>query len=269
MDDESGLDVFAAWEREAWEQRAAPYAASLGDLTRGAAPALLDAAGVGAGTRLLDVGTGPGFVALAAVARGAVVTAVDQSAAMVEIALAQGLEVHRAPVESLPFAEGEFEAVVGGFVLNHLARPERAVAEMVRVLRPGGRLALSVWDLPQANPALGLFGPVAQEAGVSAVVPPGPDAARFADEATFRALLGGLADVKVERASWSVTVDPGAWFDAVATSTPRTGAVLAAASEQQRAVMRERYVGAARAHGDATGRVVLPAQAVVGSGTRP
>lgn len=68
-DDE--LDAFAAWEREAWELRAEPYAAALTDLTRGAAIALLDAAGVTTGTALLDVATGPGVVAALAVQRGA------------------------------------------------------------------------------------------------------------------------------------------------------------------------------------------------------
>lgn len=267
--DETGLDEFAAWERSVWESRAAPYAASLGDLTRGAAGALLDAAGVTAGTATLDVGTGPGFVALAAQARGAVVTAVDQAAAMVEIARAAGLAVHQAPVERLPFPDGSFDAVVGGFVLNHLARPARGVAELTRVLRSGSRLALSVWDRPEVNPALGLFGPVTEAAGLAEVVPPGPGAQQFADDAAFAGVLSGLDEVRVERVAWQVTVEPGEWFDAVAAATPRTGAALAAASDAQRAELRERYVETARsAYGADGGRVTLPASAVVGSGRR-
>ncbi len=46
--------AFAEWERAAWEARATSYAASLGDLTRGSIPSLLDAAAVRSGTRLLD-----------------------------------------------------------------------------------------------------------------------------------------------------------------------------------------------------------------------
>lgn len=267
---EQELDAFGAWERAAWEVRAAPYAASLGDLTRGSIPALLDAAGVQAGSRVLDVGTGPGFVALAALARGAVVAAVDQSSAMVEIACAAGVEAVAAPVEQLPYADGAFDAAVAGYLLNHLPRPEAAVASLARVLRAGGRVALTVWDLPDANPALGLFGPVAASLGLTAAVPPGPDAQRFSDDqALGRLLAQAFTDVRVERVTWRVAVEPGAWFDAVAAATPRTGAVLASASDQQRAQTRERYVEVALScFGTSDRRVELPAGAVLGSGTR-
>lgn len=264
------LDAFGAWEREAWEVRAAPYAASLGDLTRGSIPALLDAAGVTAGVRVLDVGTGPGFVALAAASRGAVVAAADQSSAMVDLARAAGVDAVVAPVEQLPYGDASFDAVVAGYLLNHLPRPEAAVASLTRVLRPGGRVALTVWDLPDANPALGLFGPVAASLGRAAAVPPGPDAQRFSrDEALVGLLSPALSAVAVQRVAWTVAVEPGPWFDAVAAATPRTGAVLAAASPAQRAELRARYVEVAVArYGTADGRVELPASAVLGSGTR-
>jgi SAM-dependent methyltransferase len=263
---EQQLDAFGEWERQAWETRAAPYAASLVDLTRGAVPDLLDAAAVGRGTRLLDVGTGPGVVALAAAARGASVTGVDQSAAMVQIAAAAGIHAVVAPVDQLPFEDASYDAVVAGFLLNHLARPAAAVDSLARVLRPGGRLALTVWDRADANPALGLFGPVADSLGLAAVAPPGPDPQQFAhDDAMLALLSGALTEPMVARVHWTVTVDPGAWFDAVAAATPRTGAVLAAASADQRAVLRERYVEQAREqYGVADGRVELPACAVLG-----
>jgi SAM-dependent methyltransferase len=267
---EQELDAFVAWERSAWEVRAAPYAASLGDLTRGSVPALLDAAGVGAGSRVLDVGTGPGFVALAAAARDADVVAVDQSPAMVDIARAAGVDAVTAPVEDLPLADGSRDAVVAGYLLNHLPRPEAAVASLARVLRTGGRLAMTVWDLPDANPALGLFGPVVTELGLTGVVPPGPDSARFADDGQARRLLAGWLDVEVRRVGWTVAVEPGAWFDAVADATPRTGAVLSQAAPEQRSRARARYVELAlSSYGAAGGRVELPASAVLLSAERP
>lgn len=267
---ERELAEFAAWEHAAWEARAAPYAASLGDLTRGSVPALLEAAGVRAHTRVLDVGTGPGFVALAAAERGAVVTGVDQSPAMVQIARTAGVDALAASVEQLPFEDGAYDAVVAGYLLNHMARPERAVAELGRVLTPGGRLAVTVWDLPEANPALGLFGPIVTDLGLCGVVPPGPDSLRFASEAELRQLFTGWRRVAVQPVGWTVTVEPGAWFDAVAGATPRTGAVLAQAAPEQRAQARQRYVEVARAsYGVAGGRVELPAGAVLGAASRP
>ncbi len=265
---EEQLDAFAAWERAAWESRAQPYAADLTRLTGPGAQPLLDAAEVTVGTRLLDVATGPGVVAAAALARFAEVTAVDQSAPMVEIAVRYGIDAQVAGAEDLPFEDGAFDAVVAGFLLNHLARPERAVAELARVCR--GRVAMTVWDLPDHNPALGLFGPVAAEFGVVADAPPGPDSTRFADEAEAHALLADLQDVRVQRVAWTVEVEPRAWFDAVGASTPRTGAVIAAATAEQRLAMRDRYVEiTTAAYAAPHGRVVLPVGAVVISGRTP
>ena len=263
------LDAFADWERQAWETRAAPYAESLTDLTGGAAEALLDAAGVRAGSHVLDVATGPGVVALAARRRGAEVTAVDQSAAMVGLARANGLDAHQAPAEDLPFEDGTFDAVVAGFLLNHMARPGAGVGELARVCR--GRLALSVWDVPDTNPALGLFGPVVASFGLPEVVPPGPDSSLYSDDTRMSALLTavGLDDLRVTRVRWVITVEPGRWFDAVAGGTPRTGSVLAAATADQRLRLRERYVAIAKArYGGSGDQVTLPAAAVVGSGRR-
>lgn len=271
---EDELEAFAAWERAAWEERAIPYAASITDLTEGAAPGLLDAAGVTAGTSLLDVATGPGVVASLAIGRGARVTAVDQSAAMVALASSAlpDVTVTAASAELLPFADGTFGAVVAGFLLNHLARPATGVREMTRVLDAGGRVALSVWDRPEANPALGLFGPVAQSLGATAVVPPGPESTVYADDDALVALLAdaGLTDIQVERVNWDVDVEPGAWFDAVAAATPRTGAVLARATTSTRDALRDRYTRTAlESFAVGAGRVCLPATAVIGSGSRP
>lgn len=271
--DDATLDAFADWERASWEERAAAYAAEVGVLTTGAVPALLDAAGVTRGTRVLDVATGPGFVAEAALARGAEVEAVDQSAAMAEIAAQRvpGLTVHRAAAEDLGLPDASYDAVVAGFLLNHLARPELGVAELSRVLAPGGRLAMTVWAGPQENRAMGLLGEVVTSLGISGLVPAGPDSVLFADEARFAALLigAGLGDVDVARVRWVIDVDPGAWFDTVARAMPRSGAVLAAAPPEQRAQARDLYVERCLAeHGGAAGRVALPAVAVLGSGRR-
>lgn len=268
-DSEGELDAFAEWEQAAWTARAAHYAKDIALLTRGAADALLDAAEVSAGSRVLDVATGPGVVALAALKRGSHVIAVDRTESMVAIAGAAGVDAREAAVEQLPFDDAHFDAVVAGFLLNHLARPLRGVAEMARVCR--GAVAVSVWDAPEANPALGLFGPVVQSLSIPDAVPPGPDSDLYSDPARLADLLtrGGLVDVSVKRVGWTFAVNPAAWFDAVAGGTPRTGAVVAAATVEQRAELRARYVElATMMFGSADGSVILPAAALIGRGRR-
>ena len=58
--------------------------------------------------------------------------------------LHSSLEFRQGSVEGLPFPHATFDAVVGNFVILHVGRPERAIAECARVLKPGGRLAFSV-----------------------------------------------------------------------------------------------------------------------------
>jgi hypothetical protein len=111
---------------------------------------------------------------------------------------------------------------------------------------------------------------VAAALGLGPAVPAGPDAALFSDHDAMRDLLStAFQDVQVTRVAWTVAVEPGAWFDAVAAATPRTGAVLAAAPNTQRAQLRARYVETAlEQYGVGNGRVELPASAVLGSATR-
>lgn len=271
--DDQGLQAFSEWERLSWEARAPAYAASLGDVTRGSIDALLDAAGVAAGVDVLDVGTGPGFVAAVAAGRGATVHGVDQSQAMVDIARLSGIDAVAADVRSLPFADATFDAVVAGYLLNHLPWPEQAVAELSRVLRTKGRLAMTIWDRPEANLVIGSIGAVVAEMGLTADVPVGPDPYRFTDDGQVRQLLTGWHGVSIRRVEWTVRVSPEHWFDAVADATPRTGAVLAHSSTAVRDEARRRYALQARelaasADGSPSGDVALSAMAVLMSARR-
>jgi SAM-dependent methyltransferase len=98
------------------------------------------------GARLLDVGAGRGAVARAALARGCVVTAIDASPAMMGRLSAEfpAIDARAMDATRLAFDAGAFDLVTAGFVVQVLDRPDLALAEMRRVLAPGGRVALSL-----------------------------------------------------------------------------------------------------------------------------
>ena len=107
--------------------------------------------GLEPGERVLDVATGTGNLAIPAARTGALVTGVDIAPNLVTQAkaraasegLAMRLDVGDA--EALPYADGEFDTAVSMFGLMFAARPERAASELLRVVRPGGRIAMANW----------------------------------------------------------------------------------------------------------------------------
>ena len=138
-------DAFNAFEAAGWEEKAPGYDHFFGGVTSQLVEPLLDAADVRAGTRMLDLATGPGYVAARGAARGASVVGVDSSRAMISQArrMHPGLDFRQADVHDLSFSDASFDAAVGNFIILHLGRPEKAIGDFVRVLRPGARLALT------------------------------------------------------------------------------------------------------------------------------
>ena len=185
-------NAFHDFELTGWEKAAAEYDRRFGELTSQSIGPLLDAAGAAPGTRLLDVACGPGHVAAAAARRGATVIGVDFSTAMVDRATEQysNLEFHVGDAEALDFSKESFDAVVMNFGMLHLARPDTAIAEAFRVLRPGGRYAFTVWDEPHRAVAFGIILDSVQLHGsMDVTLPPGPPFFRFSQpEESMRAV---------------------------------------------------------------------------------
>ena len=208
---------------------------------------LLDAASVGPGVRVLDVGCGPGALSAAAAARGAIVTGADLADGMLAQARRNHPEIEfvHADAEDLPFADGAFDVALGAFIVNHLPHPERAAAELARV---AGRVALAMWGPEDEVAMLGL--PARAAAELAANVPPGPDAQRFTDAGELAALIGGT----VEELRTTLHVDSlDVLWDGIRGGTVRTAARLAAASPEQQAAVRERLARLAEPHRTATG----------------
>jgi len=91
--------------------------------------------------RVLEVGPGPGEVSERMQRElGVEVVAIDVSERMVELARSRGVDAHLGDAQELPFADGEFDLVVAAWVLFHYVDLDHGLAEIARVLRPGGRL---------------------------------------------------------------------------------------------------------------------------------
>ena len=112
--------------------------------------AAVDAAGIRPGQVVADVGTGTGFVAKAAIDAGARVIGIDNSEGMLaqvrERFAGQAFEARQGDTDALPLADGEMDAVLGNMVLHHAPDPAGAIREMVRALKPGGRLVITDAD---------------------------------------------------------------------------------------------------------------------------
>jgi ubiquinone/menaquinone biosynthesis C-methylase UbiE len=137
---------FREFEHEGWEQLPERYHDAFHTLTTQAIGPLLDAVSA-SGKKLLDVASGPGYVAAAAAQRGATVTGVDFAAAMVAEATRRypGVRFQEGDAEALPFPDASFDAVVSSLAIHNVAEAEgreRACFEIARVLRPGGRVAI-------------------------------------------------------------------------------------------------------------------------------
>jgi SAM-dependent methyltransferase len=237
--------AFKDFEAAGWSRNAVGYDSLTGRITALVADPLLEAARVAAGTAVLDVGCGRGDLCAAAAARGARPTGIDLADGMVAAAREAhpALDFRVGDAEALPFATASFGAALAAFVVNHLPRPERAAAELRRVVAPGGRVAVAMWDQPERVAFLGLLDAAMDAAKVERglLLPPGPPAYRFADDAELRALLAGagLEAVEIGTVEFAYTVaDIDELWDGIKTGSVRTAAQLRALDDDERARVR-------------------------------
>ena len=138
-----------------------PYDSHVGRYSPELATALIAVAGVERGQRALDVGCGSGALAqaLAALLGAESVAAIDPSRASVEACARRvpGADVRVGCGEELPFRDGEFDAALAQLVVPWMSDPPRGVAEMRRVVGPGGVVAACTWDFASGMTMLRTF----------------------------------------------------------------------------------------------------------------
>ncbi|WP_290653102.1 methyltransferase domain-containing protein [Aquisalimonas sp.] len=226
---------------------------------------VLDAAGVGRDQAVLDVGCGTGAAAEAALertGRGGRVAGVDPNEEMLGVARNKGvpIEWYAGSAEGLPLPDGTFDAVISQFALMFFDDPPHALREMVRVLRPGGRLAVSIPDAIDHSPGFSVlaellhrrFGPDVAEGFRQPFRGGDPDWLRqVCDEA-------GLTEARIERRDESARFASASEFvQAEGACLWTLGGVLDDAQLQRLAADAEESLAPFRA-ADGTVTVVLP-----------
>ena len=153
------------------------------------------------GARVLDVACGTGNLAIPAARAGAVVTGVDIATNLVEQArtraASEGVSIQfdEGDAENLPYADAAFDLVVTMYGAMFAPRPELVAAELTRVCRPGGRIAMANWT-PE-----GFIGQMFKITGKHVTPPPNmPSPLKWGDEETVRERLReGIAEIRFAR----------------------------------------------------------------------
>ena len=265
---------FRQFEYCGWQQSVDQYHSSFSSLTSQTIESLLDSVNAAKDMELLDIATGPGYVAAQAHKRGCKVTGVDLSDAMVGKArqLNPQIEFCQGEAESLPFPESQYQAAVMNFGILHLAEPEKALGEAFRVIRSQARFGFTVWSKPEKSIALKIMNKAIETyKNTDITLPEGPPFFLFSEpDYCFKCFQNlGFKNYSFQEIPllWEVS-SADELFDAFYKGTARTGGILRAQTSQSLDNIR------AAIHQDTASyrennRLLLPMSAIVVSAQKP
>jgi 2-polyprenyl-3-methyl-5-hydroxy-6-metoxy-1,4-benzoquinol methylase len=203
---------------------------------------VVEALAIEPGTRLLDVACGTGGVALRAARAGADVTGIDISADQLAKARSnaeeEGLQINfdEGDCQELPYGDAEFDAVASAFGAIFAPDHKRTAAELARVCRPGGRLAVTAWPADHWSETHARAGRTFVE---------DVDAREWANEEHVRGLLGDAFELELQTGEWRVEADSGEeLWELASTSMPPLRTWLAEQSDEARAQAEKVYLEA-------------------------
>jgi SAM-dependent methyltransferase len=156
-----------------WGRRARDWADLQEPTVRPLYESVLEAFDVGRGTRVCDVGCGAGGFLRLATERGALVSGLDATPELLEIARERNLlgDIRQGELEELPFAAESFDLVTGFNSFQFAARPQNALREARRVVHEGGAVVMAVWGQPEQCEAASIL------KAVGLLMPPTPPSA--------------------------------------------------------------------------------------------
>jgi ubiquinone/menaquinone biosynthesis C-methylase UbiE len=281
MSEVAGSETLQQWRETAsyWTRHHDTIRTMFLPLTR----ALIEQARIAPGQSVLDVAGGSGEPSLTiaqAVGPTGFVMCTDAIAEMVAVAereaLARGLknmQFRQCTADSLPFADESFDVAVSRLGVMFFPDPVAAVREMLRVIKPGGRVALAVWGKSELNPySYVVTGVVSRYVPAVPVAPDAPDAFRFAEPGKLAGVLkdaGGI-DVtqRVVKFDMAAPLSPEEFWDMRSEISESLREKLKTLSSEDRARLADEVQEAVRDFFP-DGQMRFPAQMLIVSGAKP
>lgn len=277
-----GAEGYRAQSRERWERAAAGWAERQETIRAAGLPVsrrLVELVDPRPGQRILEVAAGlgdTGLLLVDAVRPGGTVIVTDGAPAMLDAARvaahragADDVEIRQMEADWLDVDAASLDAIVSRFGYMLLVDPEAAFRDARRALRPGGRLAIAVWDAIEANPWIGVLQAELVARGLAETLPPGrPGMFGLASAELLRELLGaaGFFEIAIEPVdtAWEA---PGldAWWEHVRATSISLGEALERLGEAGTAELRAAVDAGYAPYVLDDGSVRLPARALVAS----